>query len=134
MRNVTRQVLTGLAFAASLAAMAALAGARAASEGDPASTAAPACRKAEVNLVTGHVLGIDPIARRSKRPVPPSRLRTSPTRDPTRPGLGVRTASLKGPARVDEPTSRTFSEIRFPPPRFALFERDSILCHRLRAT
>ena len=38
MRNVTRQVLTGLAFAASLAAMAALAGAMAASEGDPAST------------------------------------------------------------------------------------------------
>jgi len=52
---VTRQVLTGLAFAASLAAMA-LAGAMAASEGDPASTAAPACRKAEVNPVTGHVL------------------------------------------------------------------------------
>jgi hypothetical protein len=33
----------------------------AASEGDPASTAAPACRKAEVNPVTGHVLCIDPI-------------------------------------------------------------------------
>jgi hypothetical protein len=61
MRNVTRQVLTGLAFAASLAAMAALAGAMAASEGDPASTAAPTCRKAEVNPVTGHVLCIDPI-------------------------------------------------------------------------
>ncbi len=61
MRNVTRQVLTGLAFAASLAAMAALAGAMAASEGDPASTATPACRKAEVNPVTGHVLCIDPI-------------------------------------------------------------------------
>ena len=59
MRNVTRQVLTGLAFAASLAAMA-LAGAMAASEGDPASTAAPACGKAEVNPVTGHVLCIDP--------------------------------------------------------------------------
>ena len=61
MRNVTRQVLTGLAFAASLAAMAALAGAMAASEGDPASTAAPTCRKVEVNPVTGHVLCIDPI-------------------------------------------------------------------------
>jgi hypothetical protein len=61
MRNVTRQVLTGLGFAASLAAMAALAGAMAASEGGPASTAAPTCRKAEVNPVTGHVLCIDPI-------------------------------------------------------------------------
>ena len=61
MRNVTRQVLTGLALAASLAAMAALAGAMAASEGDPAPTAAPTCRKAEVNPVTGHVLCIDPL-------------------------------------------------------------------------
>jgi hypothetical protein len=61
MRRLTRQVLTGLAFAASLAAMAALAGAMAASKGDPASTAAPTCRKAEVNPVTGHVLCIDPL-------------------------------------------------------------------------
>lgn len=61
MRNGTRHVLTGLAFAASLAAMAALAGGMAASECDPASTAAPTCRKAEVNPVTGHVLCIDPL-------------------------------------------------------------------------
>ena len=41
MRNVTRQVLTGLAFAASLATTAALAGALAANgDGNPASTAA----------------------------------------------------------------------------------------------
>src|SRR5262245_24265652 len=134
MRNVTRQILAGLAFAASLAAMAALAGAMAASAGDPASTAAPACRKAEVNPVTGHVLCIDPIGAPVEPPPAAPRLRTSLTRDPTMPGLGVRTASLKSPARVDEPTSRTFSEIRFALPRFALFERDSILCHRLRAT
>jgi len=57
MRNGTREVLTGLAFAASLAAMAALA-----ADGDtPASAAASACRKAEVNPVTGHVLCIDPL-------------------------------------------------------------------------
>jgi hypothetical protein len=57
MWNVTRQVLTGLALAASLAAAAALA-----ADGDtPASAAAPTCRKAEVNPVTGHVLCIDPI-------------------------------------------------------------------------
>jgi hypothetical protein len=60
MRNVTRQVLTGFAFAASLFATAALAGALAASEGDPAFAAAT-CRKAEVNPVTGHVLCIDPL-------------------------------------------------------------------------
>jgi hypothetical protein len=58
MRNVTRRVLTGLAFAASLAATAALA---ANGDGNPASTAAPTCRKAEVNPVTGHVLCIDPL-------------------------------------------------------------------------
>ena len=63
MRNGTRHVVTGLAFAASLAAMAALAGGMAASEGDPASTAAPTGRKAEVNPVTGHVLCIDPLWR-----------------------------------------------------------------------
>ena len=62
MRNVTRQVLTGLAFAGSLAATAALAGAFAANgDGNPTSTAAPTCRKAEVNPVTGHVLCIDPL-------------------------------------------------------------------------
>jgi hypothetical protein len=62
MRNVTRQVLTGLAVAGSLAATAALAGALAANgDGNPASTAAPTCRKAEVNPVTGHVLCIDPL-------------------------------------------------------------------------
>jgi hypothetical protein len=62
MRNVTRQGLTVLAFAASLAAAAAaaLAGALAANEGDPAS-AAQTCRKAEVNPVTGHVLCLDPL-------------------------------------------------------------------------
>ncbi|MGH6825849.1 hypothetical protein [Methyloceanibacter sp.] len=60
MRNVTRQVLTGLALAVSLGA-APLAGALAASEGDPASTAAPTCRKAEVNPVTGHVLCVEPL-------------------------------------------------------------------------
>jgi hypothetical protein len=58
MRNGTRQVLTGLAFAASLAATAALA---ADADGNPASAAAPTCRKAEVNPVTGHVLCIDPL-------------------------------------------------------------------------
>ena len=57
MRNVTRVVLAGLAFATSLAATAALA----ASEGGPASNAAPTCRKAEVNPVTGHVLCLDPL-------------------------------------------------------------------------
>jgi hypothetical protein len=57
MRKLTRQALTGLAFAASLAATAALA-----ADGDtPASTAAPTCRKAEVNPVTGHVLCLDPL-------------------------------------------------------------------------
>ena len=61
MRSVTRQVLTGLALAVSLGATAALAGALAASEGDPASTAAPTCRTAEVNPVTGHVLCINPL-------------------------------------------------------------------------
>src|SRR5262245_44738001 len=119
MRNVT------IAFAASLAAMAALAGAIAASEGDPASTAAPACRKAEVNPVTGHVLCIDPIGAPVEAPPAASEAPYKPDARSARPGLGVRTASLKSPARVDEPTSL---------PRFALFERDSILCHRLRAT
>ena len=63
MRNVTRRVLTGLAFAASLFATAALAGALAGKrEGDPASAAAATCRKAEVNpVITGHVLCIDPL-------------------------------------------------------------------------
>ena len=55
MRNVTRRVLTGLAFAASLATTAALAGALAAN-GDGNSTAASTCRKAKVNPATGHVL------------------------------------------------------------------------------
>src|SRR5262249_48700170 len=98
----------------------------AASEGDPASTAAPACRKAEVNPVTGHVLCIDPIGAPVQAPPAASEA-------PYKPDARL-TASLKSPARVDEPTSRTFSEIRFALPRFALFERDSILCHRLRAT
>jgi hypothetical protein len=62
MRNVTRRVLTGLSFAASLFATAALAGALATNgDGDPASAAAATCRKAEVNPVTGHVLCIDPL-------------------------------------------------------------------------
>jgi hypothetical protein len=57
MRKRTRQVLTGLAFAASLAVTAALA-----ADGDtPASATASACRKAEVNPVTGHVLCLDPL-------------------------------------------------------------------------
>jgi hypothetical protein len=57
MWNVTRQVLTGLALVASLAATAALA-----ADGDtPASAAASTCRKAEVNPVTGHVLCLDPL-------------------------------------------------------------------------
>ena len=56
MRKWTTQVLTGLAFAATLAAVAV------AADGDiPASGAAPTCRKAEVNPVTGHVLCLDPI-------------------------------------------------------------------------
>ena len=96
MRNVTRQVLTGLAFAASLAAMAALAGAMAASEGDPASTAAPTCRKAEVNPVTGHVLCIDPIGAPVEPPPASTELPCRPnahTRRMAR-GLGGRTASL----------------------------------------
>ena len=61
MRNVARAVLIGLAVASGLAATAAIAGALAASEGDLASSAAPTCRKAEVNPVTGHVLCLDPI-------------------------------------------------------------------------
>jgi hypothetical protein len=45
------------AVAASLATTAALAGALAANgDGNPASTAASTCRKAEVNPATGHVL------------------------------------------------------------------------------
>jgi hypothetical protein len=57
MWNVTRQVLTGLALVASLAATAALA-----ADGDtPASAAASTCRKAEVNPVTGYVLCLDPL-------------------------------------------------------------------------
>ena len=95
MRNVTRQVLTGLAFAASLAAMAALAGAMAASEGDPASTAAPTCRKAEVNPVTGHVLCIDPIGAPVEAPPASTELPCRPdARTGEARGLGGRNASL----------------------------------------
>ena len=62
MRNGTKQVLTRLALAASLAATAGLADALAANEGgDPAPTAPSSCLKAEVNPVTGHVLCIDPL-------------------------------------------------------------------------
>ena len=57
MRNVTRRVLTGLAFAASLATTAGLAGGvRCQRRRQSASTAASTCRKAEVNPATGHVL------------------------------------------------------------------------------
>ena len=54
-----RQSLAELALAAAIV----LAGGHpfAESAGDPASTAAPKCLKAEVNPVTGHVLCIDPI-------------------------------------------------------------------------
>jgi hypothetical protein len=54
-----RQGLVGLALAAAII----LAGGHtlAESAGDPASAAAPKCRKAEVNPVTGHALCIDPI-------------------------------------------------------------------------
>ena len=79
MRKVTRRVLTGLAFAASLFATAALAGALAASEGDPASAAAT-CRKAEVNPVTGHVLCIDPLGAPVEAPPASTELRADPMR------------------------------------------------------
>jgi hypothetical protein len=89
MRNVTREVLTGLAFAGSLAAMAALDGAMAASEGDPAA-AAPTCRKAEVNPVTGHVLCIDPLGAPVEPPPASSEL-------PCKPGARADEAWTWGP-------------------------------------
>jgi hypothetical protein len=57
MQNVTRPTLIGFAFAASLAAAPALA----ANTETPPSAAAPTCRKAEVNPVTGHVLCLEPL-------------------------------------------------------------------------
>src|SRR5262245_56046545 len=86
---------SGLAVAASLAATAGIAGALAASEGDPVASAAPTCRKAEVNPVIGHVLCIDPIG----APVAP--LRQHPTfladlmREPKTPGAPGQSARAR---------------------------------------
>jgi len=88
--------LTGLAFAASLATTAALAGALAANgDGNPASTAASTCRKAEVNPVTGHVLCIDPLG--APVEAPPTSFRADPMRTRgTAPGLGAALQVLYG--------------------------------------
>ena len=81
--------------------MAAIAGAMAASEGDPASTAAPTCRKAEVNPVTGHVLCIDPLGAPVAPPPSASEAPCKPDARTTEAWSYGPKCSLKSPARDD---------------------------------
>jgi hypothetical protein len=63
MRRASRQGRAALALVVATIALVAVVSehAFAASAGDPAAEAAPKCRKAEVNPVTGHVLCLDPL-------------------------------------------------------------------------
>jgi hypothetical protein len=73
MWNPRGEILTGLALAASASAIVALGGDHvlaANAGGDPASTAAQTCLKAEVNPVTGHVLCINPLGAPVEAPPP----------------------------------------------------------------
>jgi hypothetical protein len=88
----SKRGLAGLALAAWILAAAAFAGAevRAESGAEPAGAAAPQCRKAEVNPVTGHVLCLDPLGAPVDPPPPAAEL-------PCKPGARTDEAWSYGP-------------------------------------